>query len=118
MIAHNCRIGRHNLFCSQVGIAGSCTTGDYVVMGGQVGIGDHIDIGNHVILSAQSGVMANIEDGQHLLGSPALPIKRQMQNIAIQSKMPELRKRLKQVERQVKQLHEPDVNLDQKRRAA
>ncbi len=23
MIAHNCRIGRHNLICSQVGVAGS-----------------------------------------------------------------------------------------------
>jgi UDP-3-O-[3-hydroxymyristoyl] glucosamine N-acyltransferase len=37
MVAHNCRIGRHNMLCSQVGIAGSTTTGDYVVMAGQVG---------------------------------------------------------------------------------
>ena len=37
MIAHNCRIGRHNMLCAQVGIAGSPTTGDYVVMAGQVG---------------------------------------------------------------------------------
>ena len=34
MIAHNCRIGRHNMICSQVGVAGSTTTGDYVVMAG------------------------------------------------------------------------------------
>ena len=27
MVAHNCRIGRHNVICSQVGIAGSTTTG-------------------------------------------------------------------------------------------
>src|SRR5690606_14999477 len=45
MVAHNCRIGKHNLLCSQVGIAGSCTTGDYVVMAGQVGIRDHVHIG-------------------------------------------------------------------------
>ena len=44
-IAHNCRIGRHNLICSQVGIAGSTTTGDYVVMGGQAGVRDHVHIG-------------------------------------------------------------------------
>ena len=37
MIAHNCRIGRHNLICSQVGIAGSSTTGDYVVLAGRWG---------------------------------------------------------------------------------
>src|SRR5262249_44063623 len=30
MIGHNCQIGRHNLLCSHVGIAGSTTTGDYV----------------------------------------------------------------------------------------
>ena len=37
-IGHNCQIGKHNLFVSQVGIAGSCSTGDYVVMAGQVGV--------------------------------------------------------------------------------
>ena len=37
MVAHNCRIGRHNMLCSQVGIAGSTTTGDYVVMAGPGG---------------------------------------------------------------------------------
>lgn len=37
-IAHNCRLGQHNLICSQVGIAGSTTTGDRVVMAGQVGV--------------------------------------------------------------------------------
>jgi UDP-3-O-[3-hydroxymyristoyl] glucosamine N-acyltransferase len=42
MIAHNCRIGRHNMICSQVGIAGSTTTGDYVVLAGQVGVRDHV----------------------------------------------------------------------------
>jgi len=35
MIAHNCEIGRHNVFASQVGIAGSSATGDYVRLGGQ-----------------------------------------------------------------------------------
>ena len=37
MVAHNCHIGRHNMLCSQVGIAGSTTTGDYVVMAGPGG---------------------------------------------------------------------------------
>ncbi len=45
MIGHNCQIGRHNLICSQVGIAGSSRTGDYVVLAGQVGLADHITLG-------------------------------------------------------------------------
>ncbi len=42
MIAHNCRIGKHNMICSQVGVAGSTVTGDFVVMAGQVGVRDHV----------------------------------------------------------------------------
>ena len=33
MVGHNCQIGKHNLLCGQVGIAGSTVTGDYVVNG-------------------------------------------------------------------------------------
>ena len=36
MVGHNCRIGPHNAFASQVGIAGSTSTGAYVRFGGQV----------------------------------------------------------------------------------
>ncbi|MHC4398351.1 MAG: UDP-3-O-(3-hydroxymyristoyl)glucosamine N-acyltransferase, partial [Planctomycetota bacterium] len=46
MVAHNCRIGRHNMLCAQVGIAGSTSTGDHVVMAGQAGIRDHVHIGD------------------------------------------------------------------------
>ncbi len=46
MVAHNCDIGRHNILCSQVGIAGSTSTGDHVVLAGQVGVRDHVRIGN------------------------------------------------------------------------
>ena len=51
MIAHNCRIGRHNMICSQVGVAGSTITGDFVVMAGQVGVRDHVHIGDGAILA-------------------------------------------------------------------
>ena len=55
MIGHNNQIGRHNLLCGQVGIAGSCKTGDYVVMAGQAGIKDKTQIGDRVIVGAQAG---------------------------------------------------------------
>ncbi len=77
MIAHNCRIGKCNILCSQVGIAGSCTTGDYVVMGGQVGVADHNNIGHHVSIGAQTGVFKDIPDGESHLGTPSSPIREQ-----------------------------------------
>ncbi len=77
MIGHNNTIGRHNLLCAQVGIAGSCKTGDYVVMAGQAGIKDHTEIGDKSMVGAQAGVHRNIPAGQNVLGSPAIPVREQ-----------------------------------------
>ena len=75
MIAHNCRLGRHNLICSQVGIAGSTTTGDYVVMAGQVGVRDHVHIGDRAVLGAKAGVSNDVAADMQMLGAPALPLR-------------------------------------------
>ena len=72
MIAHNCQIGPHNVFASQVGIAGSCTTGAYVVMAGQVGVADHVHIGDAAILGARCGVGYDLAGGHRYLGEPVL----------------------------------------------
>ena len=99
MIGHNCVIGQHNLLCSQVGIAGSSSTGDFVVMGGQVGVGDHLAIGDGVMLCAQSGVMHDLDGNQTYAGAPAVPARISMQQYALIGRLPELRNRLKKLER-------------------
>ena len=104
MIAHNCRIGRHNLICSQVGVAGSSVTGDYVVLAGQVGVCDHVEIGSGAVLGAKAGVMNNIPAGQTYAGIPAKPIRDQKSLHFAWHKLPELRKRVKQLERVVAEL--------------
>jgi UDP-3-O-[3-hydroxymyristoyl] glucosamine N-acyltransferase len=104
MIAHNCRIGRHNLICSQVGVAGSCTTGDYVVMAGQVGMRDHLTIGDRVVLGAKSGVMNNIAEPGVWVGIPATPEREQMLKQASLSKLPDMRKDFRALQRQVEEL--------------
>ena len=73
MVAHNCRIGRHNLLCSQVGIAGSTCTGDYVVMAGQVGVRDHVHIGDRAVLGAMAGVINDVPAGAAWSAFPPLP---------------------------------------------
>ncbi len=104
MIAHNCRIGRHNLICSQVGVAGSTTTGDYVVMAGQVGVRDHVHIGAGAVLGAKAGVSGDVRDGVHMLGTPAVPEREQKLLFALISKLPEMRKQLKELQQQVEVL--------------
>ncbi len=112
MVGHNCRIGPHNLLCSQVGIAGSSTTGVSVTMAGQVGVGDHLSIGDKVILHAKSGVMSDVEEGQQLLGTPAAPIRQQMQVLAVSNKLPEMRRQMKALARQVLELTEQIAGLE------
>ena len=104
MIAHNCRIGRHNLLCSQVGIAGSTTTGDYVVMAGQVGVCDHMEIRDRAVLGAKAGVMNNVPEDTVFLGSPAEPIREHAVKLAALNKLPEMRKQFKALQRQVAEM--------------
>jgi UDP-3-O-[3-hydroxymyristoyl] glucosamine N-acyltransferase len=101
MIAHNCRIGKHNMICSQVGIAGSTVTGDHVVMAGQVGVRDHVRIGERAILAAKAGVSQDVPAGAHMLGTPAIKEREQKIQFAAISKLPEMRRQLKQLQRAV-----------------
>ena len=101
MVAHNCRIGRHNMLCSQVGIAGSTTTGDYVVMAGQVGVRDHVHIGDSAVLGAMAGVINDVPDAARMIGIPATPEREQKVKQAAFSKLPEMRRQLKKLQRTV-----------------
>src|SRR5205807_7090811 len=70
-VAHNCQVGRHNLFVSQMGIAGSSSTGDYVVIAGQAGVVGHIHIGAGAVIGGKAAVTKEVPAGQRVLGSPA-----------------------------------------------
>ena len=104
MVAHNCRIGRHNMLCSQVGIAGSTTTGDYVVMAGQVGVRDHVHIGDRAVLGAMAGVINDVPPACRMIGIPATPERDQKIKQAMFSRLPEMRQQLKQLQAAVEKL--------------
>ena len=106
-IGHNCKIGRHNVLVSQVGIAGSCTTGDYVVMAGQVGIADHINIADGVTIGAKAGVAKDIPAGQRVLGAPATPEREQKRILLTLEKLPEIRRDVRRIKQH---LGLPDEN--------
>ncbi len=109
MIGHNCRIGKHNLLCAHVGIAGSCSTGDFVVMAGQVGLRDHVQIGDGVMIGAQSGVSDSLLEAGKYLGFPAVPIRQEIQCLMARQKLPELRKLVRRLEREVERSQTPPV---------
>ena len=70
-IGHNVTIGRHDVICAQVGVAGSAVLEDGVVLGGQVGVAGHLRVGAGAKVQAQSGIGADVPPGQALHGSPA-----------------------------------------------
>lgn len=118
MIGHNCRIGRHNLICAQVGIAGSTTTGDYVVMAGQVGVRDHVHIGDGAVLGAMAGVINDVPPHARFVGIPATPEREQMLKQAAFAKLPEMRRQLKEIQETLRRLVARLDQSDQSREAA
>jgi len=101
MIGHNCRIGRHVILISQVGISGSTRVGDGAVLAGQAGVGGHLEIGAGARVAGQAGVTGNVAAGEIVSGYPARPHREAMRAQAALFKLPELLKRLRAIERAV-----------------
>jgi UDP-3-O-[3-hydroxymyristoyl] glucosamine N-acyltransferase len=100
-IGHNCRVGRHNIICSQAGMAGSCSTGEYVVMAGQVGLADHLHVADGAILGAKCGVMTDALPGKRYLGAPAVEERQFFRSISLIQQLPELRRQLHEAQRAI-----------------
>ena len=98
MIGHNCELGRHNAFASQVGLAGSVTTGDYVRCAGQVGVADHVHLGKGSTLGAKAGIHKDIPAGETHIGYPARPEQEQLRIVLATAKVPEMRKQIREIE--------------------
>ncbi|WP_221030210.1 UDP-3-O-(3-hydroxymyristoyl)glucosamine N-acyltransferase [Actomonas aquatica] len=97
-IGHNVVVGQHCILCAQVGISGSTTLEDYVVLGGQVGVGGHITLAKGTQAGGQTGITANTEPGVTLNGTPAMPFHLERRLVVLNRKLPDLFKRVGQLE--------------------
>lgn len=86
-IGHNVKIGKGCVIVSQTGISGSTVLGDYVMVGGQAGLTGHLNIGKGAKIAAQSGVMRDLAAGEDAMGSPAMPIRQYMRQVATLAKL-------------------------------
>ena len=103
-IAHNVVIGRHCLIMGQVGFAGSTHLGDYAVVASQSGIAGHLKLGPQSTVGAKSGVMRDIPAGGTVLGIPALPDKQTKRQWIAMQQLPEMIRRVRELEKRVEQL--------------
>jgi UDP-3-O-[3-hydroxymyristoyl] glucosamine N-acyltransferase len=104
-VAHNAEVGNNTVIAAQTGISGSTKIGKNVMVGGQVGFAGHISIADGTKLAAQSGVTKSIKTpNQTLTGNPAGDHSTVLRSQVYVKNLPELEKRVKELEILVEQL--------------
>ncbi len=103
-IGHGSSVARNSLLCAQVGLAGSTRIGSNVVLAGQVGSAGHLSIGDGAIVTAQSGVGDDIEPGRVVSGSPAFDNRKWLRSTAAFTRLPEIHRAIRDLERRVAKL--------------
>jgi UDP-3-O-[3-hydroxymyristoyl] glucosamine N-acyltransferase len=106
-IAHNVEVGNFTVIAAQVGVSGSTKIGKGVVIGGQAGLAGHINIADNVKINGQSGVNKSVKTpGIVITGTNAYEYTKAMRSMAIARNLPELDKKIKELETLMKQLME------------
>lgn len=104
-IGHNVHVGNNVILVSQTGIGGSSRIGNYAILGGQVGVADHVTIEDGTMIAAKAGVMGRVSRGIYS-GAPALPHKDWWRAVAIFNKLPDLKKKIDELEEKIKLLEQ------------
>lgn len=105
-IGHGVVLGRNVLLAAQVGIAGSTKVGDGVTLGGQVGVGGHLTIGDGAKAVGQSGITNSVDAGEFVSGYPAIDNIEWRKSSAVFRRLPDIRKRLLELERRLEALEQ------------
>ena len=106
-IGHACVVGENNIICGQTGLAGSTTLEENVVMAGQTGSAGHITIHKNAVVWAQSGVGHDVPEGAIVSGSPAFDSATWLRASASFSRLPELLRTVRALEKRIAKLEHP-----------
>lgn len=105
-LAHNVEVGQHCFFVAQTGIAGSTKIGNYCTFAGQTGSTGHIKVGDGCVFTARSGLISDIPAGSVCGGFPARPHKEWLRQEAAAAKLPDLVKKIRELEKRLAQLEQ------------
>ena len=104
-IAHNVEVGGDTVIAAQVGVSGSTKVGRRVMIGGQAGLVGHIRIADGSRINGQSGVSKSMKTpDQAVTGTPAFEYGEALRAQAVFRNLPEMEKRIKELERILHQL--------------
>jgi UDP-3-O-[3-hydroxymyristoyl] glucosamine N-acyltransferase len=103
-VGHGAQVGEDCVLAAQVGLAGSTRLGRNVWVGGQAGFAGHLEVGDKAIITAQSGTSHDIPAGAVVSGSPAIENAVWLRSTAAFSKLPDLIRKVRDLEKQIEQL--------------
>jgi len=103
-IGHACVVGEDNIICGQTGLAGSTVLEENVIMAGQTGSSGHLTIHKDAIVWAQSGVGHDVAPGTIVSGSPAFDSRDWLRASAAYTRLPEMLRTIRTLERRVAEL--------------
>ncbi len=110
-IAHNVEVGNSTVIAAQAGVSGSTKIGNNVMIGGQAGLVGHIQVADGAKINAQSGVSKSLKTPYAAVtGSPAYDYTSALRSQAVFRNLPEMDKRLQELEELVRQLMAEKVN--------
>ncbi len=101
-IGHNVVTSENNIFCAQVGVAGTTKIGSWNTFAGQVGVAGQCTIGNQNTFGAQSGIPGNIGDGNTLMGYPAIPARDWARQAVYLKRLPDAFNDIKELKKEIK----------------
>lgn len=110
-VAHNVEVGFNSVIAAQAGVSGSTKIGNNVMIGGQAGIVGHLQIADGARINAQSGVSKSIRTPNAVVtGSPAHDYTAALRSQALNRHLPELEKRVSELEKLIKTLKAEQEN--------
>ncbi|HQV59726.1 MAG: UDP-3-O-(3-hydroxymyristoyl)glucosamine N-acyltransferase [Chitinophagaceae bacterium] len=104
-IAHNVEVGNSTVIAAQAGISGSTKIGNGVMIGGQAGLAGHLHVADGSKINAQAGLGKSLKTpNTAVTGSPAYEYNKAIRSQSMARNLPELEKRVKELETIIKQL--------------
>jgi len=98
LVGHASKVGANSMLCGQVGLAGSTRIGENCILAGQVGTAGHLTVGDGTVITAQSGVPNDVPPHALYSGYPALENREWLRLMAALRRLPELQKRVAELE--------------------
>lgn len=99
-VGHNCIIGDNTVIAGQCGLAGSTKLGKNCVLAGQVGIAGHLEVADRVTFASKTGLSKSVKKADSVkFGYPAMDHRDYLRSHAIFRNLPELSKRVQELEK-------------------